>query len=42
MLKLLNREGVIRGDIMTTVKCNQSVDLDDPSYYNMRIKLACL
>ena len=36
MLKLLNREGVIRGDIMTTVKCNQSVDLDDPSYYNNR------
>ena len=36
MLKLLNREGVIRGDIMTTVKCNQSVDLDDPNYYNNR------
>ena len=36
MLKLLNSEGVIRGDIMTTVKFNQTVDLDDPNYYNNR------
>ena len=36
MLKLLNREGVIRGDIMTTVKCNQTIDLDNPNYYNNR------